>query len=113
MRTLLSGFNLADVVVTVDAMHTQTDTAKLIVDAGGDYVFTVKGNQPTLYAACKALPWLDVPARSATSKGHGRRVTRTVKAFISGVDTKVDGLSAEVRAHPAVMDAYLGSHAAH
>ena len=24
-----------------------------------------------------------------------------------------DGLSAEVRAHPAVMDAYLGSHAAH
>jgi predicted transposase YbfD/YdcC len=41
-------------VVTVDAMHTQTDTAQLIVEAGGDYVFTVKGNQPKLYAACKA-----------------------------------------------------------
>jgi len=78
-RTLLAGFNLEGVVVTVDAMHTQTDTAKLIVEAGGDYVFTVKGNQPTLYSACKALPWRDVPAHRTTSTGHGRRVTRTIK----------------------------------
>jgi predicted transposase YbfD/YdcC len=79
VRTLLGGFDLKDVTVTVDAMHTQTDTARLIVEAGGDYVFTVKGNQPSLYAACKALPWRDVPAHSVTSKGHGRRVTRTIK----------------------------------
>jgi predicted transposase YbfD/YdcC len=79
VRTLLAGLDLAGAVVTVDAMHTQTDTAKLNVEAGGDYVFTVKGNQPKLYAACKALPWRDVPARSATTKGHGRRVTRTIK----------------------------------
>lgn len=79
VRTLLGSFDLSGVVVTVDAMHTQTDTAKAIVDAGGDYVFTVKGNQPTLYAACKQLPWRDVPARSTTTKGHGRRVTRTIK----------------------------------
>jgi len=80
VRTLLAGFDLKGVVVTVDAIHTQTDTAQLIVEAGGDYVFTVKGNQPALYAACKALPWRDVPARSVTSQGHGRRVTRTIKA---------------------------------
>jgi DDE_Tnp_1-associated/Transposase DDE domain len=80
VRTLLAGFDLTGAVVTVDAMHTQTDTARLIVEAGGDYVFTVKGNQPSLYAACKALPWREVPARSVTTKGHGRRVTRTIKA---------------------------------
>ncbi len=79
VRTLLASFDLAGAVVTVDAMHTQTDTAQLIADAGGDYVFTVKGNQPTLYAACKALPWRDVPAHRVTSTGHGRRVTRTIK----------------------------------
>ena len=79
VRTLLASFDLAGVVVTVDAMHTQSDTAQLIVEAGGDYVFTVKANQPKLYAACKALPWSDVPARRDTSKGHGRRVTRTIK----------------------------------
>ena len=79
VRTLLASFDLAGTVVTVDAMHTQSDTAQLIVDAGGDYVFTVKGNQPTLYAACKQLPWRDVPAHRVTTKGHGRRVTRSIK----------------------------------
>lgn len=79
VRTLLATFDLAGVVVTVDALHTQTDTAELIVEAGGDYVFTVKGNQPTLYAACRALPWREVPACRVTRQGHGRRVTRTIK----------------------------------
>lgn len=79
VRTLLAGFDLTDVTVTVDAMHTQADTAQLIVESGGDYVFTIKGNQPKLYAACKALPWRDVPARRVASKGHGRRATRTIK----------------------------------
>jgi len=82
VRTLLAGFDLrADggVVVTVDAMHTQTDTATAIVEAGGDYVFTVKANQPTLYAACKKLPWRDVGEHSRVSTGHGRRVRRTIK----------------------------------
>lgn len=79
VATLLAGFNLDAVVVTVDAMHTQTGTARVIVDGGGDYVFTVKGNQPNLYAACKALPWSQVPAHRTTATGHGRRVTRTIK----------------------------------
>ena len=79
VRDLLSGFDLAGVVVTVDAMHTQTDTAQLITTAGGDYVFTVKSNQPSLHAVCKDLPWKDVPAHRATQTGHGRRVTRTIK----------------------------------
>jgi hypothetical protein len=79
VRALLAGFDLTDVTVTVDALHTQTDTAKFIVDAGGENVFTAKRNQPTLYEACKALPWHEVPARRVTNHGHGRRVTRTIK----------------------------------
>lgn len=79
VRTLLGCFDLADAVVTVDAMHTQTDTAALITAAGADYVFTVKNNQPGLYAACKNLPWPDVPSTRMTTTGHGRRVTRTIK----------------------------------
>jgi len=79
VRTLLATFDLTSVVVTVDAMHTQTDTATAVIDAGGDYVFTVKANQPTLYAACKRLPWREVTGHSSTSAGHGRRVRRTIK----------------------------------
>jgi predicted transposase YbfD/YdcC len=79
VQGLLKHFDLTDVVVTVDAMHTQTDTAEQITTAGGDYVFTVKGNQPKLHKACKSLPWKDVPSHTITSRGHGRRTTRTIK----------------------------------
>jgi predicted transposase YbfD/YdcC len=84
VRTLLAAFDLATdggVVVTVDAMHTQTDTAQAITDAGGDYVFTVKANQPTLYAACKNLPWRDVSGHTAVQIGHGRRAHRAIKVL--------------------------------
>jgi predicted transposase YbfD/YdcC len=81
VRELLTTFDLNGVVVTVDAMHTQTDTATAITSAGGDYVFTVKKNQPGLHTACKKLPWQDVPAHRASSTSHGRRVTRTIKVI--------------------------------
>jgi predicted transposase YbfD/YdcC len=79
VRDLLACFELTGVVVTVDAMHTQTDTATAITAAGGDYVFTVKANQPGLHAACKDLPWKHVPGHRVTTTGHGRHVTRTIK----------------------------------
>ncbi len=84
VRDLLAGFDPADLqgsLITVDAMHTQTDTAQVITDAGADYLFTIKGNQARLHSACKKLPWKDVPAHRVTSTGHGRRVTRTIKVI--------------------------------
>src|SRR5450755_1192507 len=78
-RTLLAGLELTGVTVTMDAMHTQTDTATLITTAGGDYVFTVKANMPTLHDKLKNLPWSDVPATRQTTTGRGQRVTRTIK----------------------------------
>jgi predicted transposase YbfD/YdcC len=36
-------------VVTADALHTQQDTARYLVEGKkADYLFTVKDNQPTL-----------------------------------------------------------------
>jgi predicted transposase YbfD/YdcC len=36
-------------LISADALHTQTDTARQIVmEKGGDYLLTVKDNQPTL-----------------------------------------------------------------
>ena len=79
VRTLLASFDLTGAVVTVDAMHTQIDTAQVIIEAGGAYVFTVKNNQPSVYAACKDLPWAEVPGHSTLTTGHGRRARRTIK----------------------------------
>lgn len=81
VRTLLGSFDLTGAVVTLDAMHTQNDTAKVITTAGADYVFTVKSNQPRLHRACKKLPWANVPAHSTVDTGHGRRARRTIKVL--------------------------------
>lgn len=80
-RDLLGAMDLAGVVVTADALHTQRDTATFISRRGGDYVLTVKGNQPNLFKALAALPWNQIPGESETETGHGRRHTRTIKAI--------------------------------
>jgi predicted transposase YbfD/YdcC len=79
-RDLLAVLDVKDAVVTMDAMHTQHETARAITTAGGDYVFTVKGNQKNLYARLKALAWAQVDPHTSVSRGHGRRARRTIKA---------------------------------
>jgi predicted transposase YbfD/YdcC len=89
VRTLLKALDLRSgggAVVTIDALHTQDDTAQAILDAGGDYVLTVKGNRPKLHAALKALPWKDVPAYRSTDRSRGRRITRTIKVLAAPSD---------------------------
>ncbi|MCF8590383.1 ISAs1 family transposase [Gordonia sp. HY366] len=50
---------------------------------GGDYVFTVKNNTPTLRRKLKTLPWADVPSTTSTDRGRGTTQTRTnVPAWI-------------------------------
>src|SRR5260370_901127 len=83
-RELLKAFtDLAGAVVTIDAMHTQHDTAQAILSRGAGYVMTVKANMPTLYRQLKKLPWTAVPAVSAVSTDHGRRARRTIKAVLA------------------------------
>jgi predicted transposase YbfD/YdcC len=84
VRDLLKAFtDLAAAVITIDALHTQSDTAQVILARQADYVMTVKGNMPTLYRQLKRLPWPTIPAVSSVSTGHGRRARRTIKAALA------------------------------
>ena len=92
VRELLRAFaDLAGAVLTIDAMHTQHDTAQLILGRGADYVMTVKGNMPTLYKQLKKLPWARIPAVSPVSTDHGRRARRTIKVALAPAWTGFDG----------------------
>ena len=92
VRELLKAFaDLAGAVITIDAMHTQSDTAQVILGRGADYVMTVKGNMPTLYRKLKELSWAAVPATSSVSAGHGRRARRTVKVTLVPTWVEFDG----------------------
>jgi len=51
VRELLDILNLQGAVVTADAMHCQTATAKKIIAQEADYILQAKDNQPTLCAA--------------------------------------------------------------
>ncbi|WP_306368614.1 ISAs1 family transposase [Nocardiopsis sp. CC223A] len=83
MTILVAGVDLTGVVVTADALHTQTDTAThLVQELHADYVLTVKRNQRTLFGQVKALSWAQAPTlATARDRGHGRAETRTVKAI--------------------------------
>lgn len=62
LPALLAPLPLAGTVVTADALHTQAETARFLVEEKqADYVFTVKDNQPTLRDDIAALPWAAVP----------------------------------------------------
>ncbi|GHH56647.1 putative transposase YbfD/YdcC [Streptomyces candidus] len=46
------------------------------------YLLVVKGNQPKLHEAVRALPWKEVTARRYDrERGHGRRETRSIRTL--------------------------------
>lgn len=89
---LLAGLDLRGKVVVGDAMHTQRRRSQQIVAAGGDYLWTAKGNLPTLRADIEHLFTAnnrtvlgghvphDFRRWQQASKGHGRAERRTLTA---------------------------------
>jgi predicted transposase YbfD/YdcC len=88
--TILRQLDLQGMVVTGDAMFTQRALSTQIVEAGGDYLWQVKDNQPELHQDIALLFTPDVAppghgvlptdfttARSV-EKGHGRREERVI-----------------------------------
>lgn len=82
---VLSLLDLKGHIVTIDAMGTQKAIAKQIIEQGGDYVLSLKGNQGTLNedvrtfleAEIKKTNSKDITDRYLdVDKGHGRIETR-------------------------------------
>jgi predicted transposase YbfD/YdcC len=77
-----TGIDPSRLVITADALHCQRDHATYLHQRGAGFVFTVKHNQPGLFAALDALPWTDTPiAHRQTDRGHGRITTRTIQTL--------------------------------
>lgn len=96
--TLLQAVDLRGKIVMGDAMHTQRALSVQILEAGGDYLWIAKDNQPTLrqdIATLFAPPEpstlgghepTDFRTARTVSKGHGRCDTReiTVSSDLAG-----------------------------
>lgn len=87
---LLATLDIADCIVTIDAMGTQTAIARQIREQGGHYVLCVKDNQPKLLdsillAHAGVGGALAAASTSKTSsRGHGREEVRRCEAFDVG-----------------------------
>jgi hypothetical protein len=88
---LLKSIDLREKVVMGDALHTQRNVSSQIVEAGGDYIWLAKGNQPQIEEDIRC--WFEpdptpMPGQSylpkdfettqTVSKGHGRLEERTL-----------------------------------
>lgn len=71
---LLADLDLTSAVVTADALHTQREHARwLVEERNAGYIFVAKKNQPTLYRQVKHLPWNRIPiCDEVHARGHGR-----------------------------------------
>ncbi len=49
IEKVLKGRNLENVIVTFDALNTQTKNISAIIKSGGDYIVPIKGNHPLFY----------------------------------------------------------------
>jgi predicted transposase YbfD/YdcC len=72
---------LRGAVVTADALHCQRAHADYLHARGAHYLFTVKGNQPTLRRALARLPWAQAPGLRERHVGHGRTESRSIKVL--------------------------------
>lgn len=68
-------------IVTIDAMGTQKEIAKQIVEGGGDYILSLKGNQGNLHQdVCQLFEWarksdfkdMTYEFHQTVEGGHGR-----------------------------------------
>ncbi|WP_415924569.1 ISAs1 family transposase [Streptomyces sp. MI02-7b] len=80
---LLAPYDLEDVTVTADALHTQRAHATYLVEEKkAHYAFTVKRNQKNLYRQLATLPWaLATKKHYDRTAGHGRLETRVIQAL--------------------------------
>lgn len=90
-RTAHGEPDLGGDVITADALHVHRANIEALLDRGGEYVLTVKNNQPILARELAALfPAADPqpPHHVTFDRGHGRTEVREITAtsHVAGID---------------------------
>lgn len=93
VQSLLKELDIAGCMIVADALNCQKETAKAVIESSGDYLLSVKGNQPTLQTEIKEyvedkelLAGMDTETQ--TEKNRDRLETRT-----SYVTRDMEGMS--------------------
>ena len=73
--------NFKGKVVTGDAMYCQKSFCRAIHEAGGDYVFVLKSNQPSMLKDVQLFmaDLKECDTKQVVKKGHGRLVVKDIR----------------------------------
>ena len=85
IRRLLDELDVTEALITIDAIGCQHDVAAQVLDAGGDYVLQVKGNQPILLQELEdSFPHISKGYTVNKEEGleHGRIEHRQMKSVV-------------------------------
>ncbi len=78
---LLQRLTITGALVSIDAIADNANIAQTILDAGGDYLLAVKGNQETLEQEIRSYfetaPKAELQTLTLLDKDHGRLESRT------------------------------------
>ncbi len=94
---LLDLINVKNCLISIDAIGCHVDIARKISDLGGDYLFSLKGNQGTLksdvehfFQDMMAMNWkgFDYEYVESLEKGHGRIDSRKVYLVRANAEIK-------------------------
>jgi hypothetical protein len=89
-RQVLRRLDLAGQIVLGDALHTQVETAQQILfEQGGDYLMTVKANQPNLQATLQKL----FEPQALSPSGHAAHPRAAARAQSGAVGNPVPAMS--------------------
>jgi predicted transposase YbfD/YdcC len=110
MPQLLELLDLRQKIVTIDAMGCQKEIAKIVVEGRGDYIFSVKDNQPNMhadmqasFAAAEKCPTSSPRKYTTENSDHGRHERRTVQVLPAAAYLSASQLSAWLRLLTLVM----------
>jgi len=75
-RELIELLDVAGAVVVADALHCKKRSAKAVVEAGADYLFVVKDNEPTLRSEIELYFEKENTETFATAEKNGGRIEK-------------------------------------
>lgn len=90
LRELLELLDVSGGIVVADALHCKKKTAEAVIDAGADYLFVVKDNEPKLKAGIESLIYEEHTETSFTVEKNGGRYERRT-AYVTSQVGQIDG----------------------
>ena len=86
LRELIKILNISGAIIVADALHCKKDSANEIIENGGDYLFVVKDNNPTLKDDIEVYIQNDDVEKAVKTEKNGGRIEKRTAYTSTNID---------------------------